>query len=246
MEFKLHSHVTHSVISGAGAGHIKNQISIPTTAQFLFICSQPLAQPTIMCTGKCSKFIGISLFPLAAISIVCNVIQFFPGWKTEPVTKPSEQMTPEVIYLGGIIGGGILVLIPAIHIQATGREGCCNNRCGMFLSIIFAAVGVVGSLYGFVISLVGMVKGPQCRYIGLDGLKWGRPFYTELENFSKDNYLFNQDLWDICLNPKDVVVFNVILFSMVIASTAISLILCGVQMINGLSGCLFGTCRNKD
>ncbi|CAJ0962480.1 unnamed protein product [Ranitomeya imitator] len=64
--------------------------------------------------------------------------------------------------------------------------------------------------------------------------------------YSKDNYLFNQDLWDICLNPKDVVVFNVILFSMVIASTAISLILCGVQMINGLSGCLFGTCRNKD
>ncbi|XP_073507083.1 transmembrane 4 L6 family member 4-like [Phyllobates terribilis] len=199
-----------------------------------------------MCTGKCAKFIGISLYPLAVISIVCNVIQFFPGWKTEPVTKPSEQMTPEVIYLGGVIGGGILVLIPAIHIQATGREGCCNNRCGMFLSIIFAAIGVVGSLYGFVVSVVGMVKGPQCIYFSVLGTKWGRPFDSELENFSKDNYLFHQNLWSACIYPKDVVEFNVILFSMVIASTAISLVLCTIQMLNGLFGCLCGTCRNKE
>ncbi|KAM4035725.1 transmembrane 4 L6 family member 4-like [Anomaloglossus baeobatrachus] len=199
-----------------------------------------------MCTGKCAKFIGIALYPLSVISIVCNVIQFFPAWETDPVKHPSEQMTPEVIYLGGVIGGGLLVLIPAIHIQATGREGCCNNRCGMFLSIIFAAVGVVGSLYGFVISVVGMVKGPQCYYVSFTGLKWGRPFDSELENFSKDNYLFHQNLWSTCLYPNGVVEFNVILFSMVIASTGISLVLCTIQMLNGLFGCLCGTCRNKD
>ncbi|KAG9462893.1 hypothetical protein GDO78_022911 [Eleutherodactylus coqui] len=168
-----------------------------------------------MCTGKCAKFIGVSLYPLCLISIVCNVIQFFPGWETEPVKNPGEQMTPEVIYLGGLIGGGLM----------------------MFLSIIFAAIGAVGSLYGFAVSTVGMVKGPQCLYslnLSISDSKW------------EDNYLFKREMWKYCIYPKDVVEFNVILFSMVIASTGISLILCTIQMLNGLFGCLCGTCRNKE
>ncbi|XP_040272205.1 transmembrane 4 L6 family member 4-like [Bufo bufo] len=201
-----------------------------------------------MCTGKCAKFIGIALFPLCVISIVGNVILFFPGWETEPIRNPGKYMTPEVIYLGGIIGGGLMVLVPAIHIQATGREGCCNNRCGMFLSIIFAAIGVAGSLYAFVISVVGMVKGPQCQYVSLiSGILWGRPFDSELEDFNiEENYLFHQELWNKCIFPKDVVLFNIVLFSIVIVSSGISLILCTVQVINGLFGCLCGTCRKNE
>ncbi|PIO26334.1 hypothetical protein AB205_0123100 [Aquarana catesbeiana] len=201
-----------------------------------------------MCTGKCSKFIGISLYPMVAIAIVCNIILFFPGWKTEPIQNPGDQMTPEVLYLGGVIGGGLLVLIPAIHIQATGRQGCCNNRCGMFLSIIFAAIGVAGSLYGFVVSIVGMVKGPVCQYrsiLNLTQLKWGRPFDSEIEDFSKDNYLFNTNLWTTCVYPEGVVAFNVALFSLVLFASGISLILCTIQVLNGLFGCLCGTCRDK-
>ncbi|XP_069837461.1 transmembrane 4 L6 family member 5-like [Dendropsophus ebraccatus] len=197
-----------------------------------------------MCTGKCSRFIGIALYPLSIISILSNILLFFPGWKTGYIKNPKVLMTPEVIFLGGIIGGGILVLIPAIHIQATGRQGCCSNRCGMFLSIIFAAIGVAGSLYGFVVSVVGMVKGPQC--LSLKTLHWERPFETSLKDFNDKNYLFHKDLWGWCLAPENVVEFNIILFSLIIASTAVSLILCTVQMINGLFGCLCGTCRNKE
>ncbi|KAG7271077.1 hypothetical protein CRUP_026009 [Coryphaenoides rupestris] len=58
-----------------------------------------------MCTGQCSRFIGLSLYPLAAISVLCNIILFFPGWDTK-------------------------VLVPAIYIHATGKQGCCANRCG--------------------------------------------------------------------------------------------------------------------
>ncbi|XP_056426170.1 transmembrane 4 L6 family member 5-like [Hyla sarda] len=205
-----------------------------------------------MCTGKCAKCIGISLFPLCAVSIICNVIQLFPGWDVKAVENSSEQLTPEVLWLGGVIGGGLLVLVPAIHIQATGREGCCNNRCGMFLSIIFAAVGVVGSLYGFVASVLGMVRGPTCYFSyhnetsGTTSQQWGRPFDSELKDFSDKNYLFNKTMWDACESPKGVAEFNIILFSMVLASTAISLILCAVQMFNGLFGCLCGTCGKKE
>ncbi|XP_063787002.1 transmembrane 4 L6 family member 4-like [Pseudophryne corroboree] len=200
-----------------------------------------------MCTGKCAKFIGVSLFPLSVISIIANIIQFFPGWQTDPIVNVKDQMTPEVIYLGGVIGGGILVLIPAIHIQATGREGCCNNRCGMFLSILFALIGVAGSVYGFAVSIVGMVNGPQCQYwtnsTSTGVLTWGRPFDTGLANLTDKNYLFNQDMWNACIYPKDVALFNIVLFSMVLSTTGISLILCTIQVLNGLFGCLCGTCR---
>ncbi|KAM5172730.1 transmembrane 4 L6 family member 4-like [Mantella aurantiaca] len=204
-----------------------------------------------MCTGKCAKFIGVALYPLVAISLIANIIQFFPGWETGPISNPSKEMTPEVLYMGGIIGSGILVLIPAIHIQATGREkGCCNNRCGMFLSIIFAAIGVAGSVYGFATSVVGMVKGPICEYNnGTDTMKnltWGRPFDTELDKFSNNSYLFNTDIWNKCEFPKDVVMFNVVLFSIVLSTSGISLVLCFIQMLNGLFGCCCGTCGKKE
>ncbi|KAM4035978.1 transmembrane 4 L6 family member 5-like [Anomaloglossus baeobatrachus] len=204
-----------------------------------------------MCTGKCSKFIGISLYPFSVISIVSNLILLFPDWKVDFIKNPSEQITPEVLFLGGVIGGGILVLIPAIHIQATGREGCCNNRCGMFLSIIFAAIGVAGSVYGFASAVLGMVRGPQCYYTflnettGRQESTWGRPFYSTLEQFNDESYLFNKNDWNFCDEPKGVAEFNIILFSIVLSSTAITLVLCTIQMLNGLFGCLCGTCRSK-
>ncbi|XP_063302069.1 transmembrane 4 L6 family member 4-like [Pelobates fuscus] len=202
-----------------------------------------------MCTGKCAKCIGVSLYPLVFVSIVSNLFLLFPDFKLEFVENSGEQLTPEVLYLGGIIGGGLLVLVPAIHIQATGREGCCNNRCGMFLSILFAAIGVAGSVYCFVISIVAIVRGPTCEYnLGTDSenITWGRPFYDNLKNFTFDNYLSNTTAWDECLSPKDVVVFNLSLFSIAVVASGIELILCTIQMFNGLFGCICGTCRNKD
>ncbi|XP_040271091.1 transmembrane 4 L6 family member 4-like [Bufo bufo] len=199
-----------------------------------------------MCTGKCAKFIGIALYPLCVISIVSNLILLFPAWDLDAIQHVSEKLTPEVLYLGGIIGGGVLVLIPAIHIQATGREGCCNNRCGMFLSIIFAAIGVAGSVYGFVVSVLGMVRGPQCLYTVDNTTFWGRPFFANLSDLNDESYLFNKDVWSRCQIPVGVVEFNIILFSIVLSSTAISLILCTIQVLNGLFGCLCGTCRKND
>ncbi|KAM4677273.1 transmembrane 4 L6 family member 4-like [Discoglossus pictus] len=200
-----------------------------------------------MCTGKCAKFIGVSLYPFAFISIVANIFLLFPGWSVDYVTDPSNKLTPEVLFLGGIIGGGILVLIPAIHIQATGRrEGCCNNRCGMFLSILFAAIGVAGAVYCFAVSVLGMVKGPTCLFTVNNQSEWGRPFYTNLSQFSEESYLFNRTIWSVCTEPSGVAEFNVILFSIMLSASAITLILCAVQVFNGLFGCLCGTCGKKD
>lgn len=58
-----------------------------------------------MCTGKCSRCIGITLFPLAACAIVSNILLFFPNGQ---VLQLSE-ITDLVWFFQGILGAGILV-----------------------------------------------------------------------------------------------------------------------------------------
>ncbi len=65
-----------------------------------------------MCTGKCSKFIGISLYPLALLSITCNIFLFFPDFQTIYSKEAAEglyRLTDEIKLMGGVVGGGILV-----------------------------------------------------------------------------------------------------------------------------------------
>ncbi|KAG9351710.1 hypothetical protein JZ751_022961, partial [Albula glossodonta] len=131
------------------------------------------------------------------------------------------------------------VLIPAIHIHLTGKQGCCANRCGMFLSIAFAAVGVVGALYSFIVATLGLVNGPTCNFMGIS---WIAPFRHGHEG---KNYLEHNDLWKLCIAPKNVVEFNLALFSILLVVSGMELVLCGIQMINGLFGCLCGTCKDN-
>ncbi|CAM2110508.1 transmembrane 4 L6 family member 5 isoform X2 [Caretta caretta] len=198
-----------------------------------------------MCTGKCSRVVGLGLLPLALTCIVCNLLLCFPDWDTQYVHEGGKLLTPAVLYLGGLVGGGIMILIPAIHIQATGRQGCCGNRCGMFLSILFALVGLAGSVYAVSVSALGLVYGPLCQVLESNGSlgKWEQPFTQD--ELSEQSYLFNTSTWDTCAKPPGVVRFNVILFALVLAASLLELLLCGVQVLNGLFGCLCGTCSKK-
>uniref|UniRef100_A0A673G6R6 Transmembrane 4 L6 family member 5-like n=1 Tax=Sinocyclocheilus rhinocerous TaxID=307959 RepID=A0A673G6R6_9TELE len=192
-----------------------------------------------MCTGKCSKFIGICLYPLALLSIICNIFLFFPDFQTIYSKEEAEglyRLTDEIKYMGGVVGGGILVLIPAIHIHSTGRQGCCSNRCGMFLSIIFAAVGVAGALYSGIIAVVGLIRGPVCMYEN----EWSVPFQRR----NRGSLSLSMAL--LTVFPENIVVFNIALFSALLVAACLELLLCGFQVLNGLFGCICGTCNHKE
>lgn len=60
-----------------------------------------------MCTGKCSLCISSSLYPLAVISIICNIVLFFPGGDVK--YAQDGHITEEVKYMGGLVGGGLMV-----------------------------------------------------------------------------------------------------------------------------------------
>ncbi|KAK5624154.1 hypothetical protein CRENBAI_002460 [Crenichthys baileyi] len=188
-----------------------------------------------MCTGKCSLFIAITLYPLVLLSIICNILLFFPGWTTKYVKE--GQITEEVKYMGGFIGGGVLVLIPALYIHLTGEQGCCGNRFGMFFSIVFAAVGVAGAIYSFIVALLGLSNGPLCKY---NSGQWETPFKE-----SNLTYVTKSDTWAHCLEPQNVVQFNMGLFITLLVASILQGLLCASQIINGLVGCICGTCSNK-
>ncbi|XP_036968209.1 transmembrane 4 L6 family member 5 isoform X1 [Acanthopagrus latus] len=199
-----------------------------------------------MCTGACSKFIAIPLYVLALLSIICNFFLFFPDLDTQYAAQDRNGLpwlTEEVKYMGGVVGGGIMVLIPAIHIHLTSAKKCCANRCGMFLSIGFAAGGVVGAIYSLSVSALGLANGPSCLYRDpISGLQtWGTPFAN-----SNGSYLSDKKMWDLCLEPKNVVEFNVGLFSTLLVAACVELVLCLIQMVNGLFGCICGTCAGKE
>ncbi|KAG8547729.1 hypothetical protein GDO81_027630 [Engystomops pustulosus] len=208
-----------------------------------------------MCTGKCSKFIGIALYPFSVICMLANAFLYFPGWSVEYAELAGEKLTTEVTTLLGIVGGGILVLIPAIQIHTTGRKGFCGNRCGMFLSILCAAIGLTGSLFCLCMSVVAIHRGPVCGYYntnttlsttGNDTLIWGRPLQDPLPQYNNQNYIYHKDTWSICVEPEDVVEFNLILFSILLGSSSFEVILCFIQLLNGLFGVICGTCNKKD
>ncbi|XP_017282477.1 transmembrane 4 L6 family member 5 [Kryptolebias marmoratus] len=199
-----------------------------------------------MCTGACSKFIAIPLYVLALVSIICNIMLFFPNFDTKYATedkKETPRITEEVKYMGGFIGGGIMVLIPAIHIHLTSAKKCCANRCGMFLSIGFAAAGVVGAIYSLSAASLGLANGPTCQWSNNDNTnpQWGTPFAN-----SSGSYLKDKDMWKWCLLPENVVEFNLGLFSTLLVAACLELVLCLIQMVNGLFGCICGTCSGNE
>ncbi|MEQ2296885.1 hypothetical protein AMECASPLE_028980 [Ameca splendens] len=197
-----------------------------------------------MCTGACSKFIAIPLYVLALVSTICNIMLFFPDFDTQYAsndTKNTPRITDEVKYMGGLIGGGIMVIIPAIHIHLTSAKNCCANRCGMFLSIGFAAIGVLGGIYSLSVAALGLTNGPVCQWSNELNPEptWGRPFLNT-------TYLGEKEIWDWCKVPENVVEFNLGLFSTLMVAAALEVILCAFQMINGLFGCICGTCSDGE
>ncbi|XP_078734567.1 transmembrane 4 L6 family member 5-like [Lampetra fluviatilis] len=204
-----------------------------------------------MCTGKCTMCVGISLIPLAVLAILGNALMFFPNGAVDHIfeEEPTAHITVYALYLGGIGGGGILVLLSAMQMICAGlKRGCCANRCGMLMSVLFSVVGLAGSGYCLAVSTVGLVQGPKCN-VNSTSEEWVYPFEQYFHNMNPDNvqssYLFNSTLWDLCLEPPNAVTWHVALFTIVAVTGAVQVLLCAVQFVNGFLGVLCGTCRKE-
>ncbi|XP_030055622.1 transmembrane 4 L6 family member 4-like [Microcaecilia unicolor] len=184
-----------------------------------------------MCTGKVAKCIGLMLYPLGLTAILANLLLFLPSG----VVLGKHEVTDFLWYLHGFIGAGLLMFFPSSVTLAAGEHGLCANRFGMFCSIIFSSVGILGAVYCVVISALALIGGPLCD-TG-DGT-YSYPFRDDL---LQDNYLFDSSLWDICKHPENVIIWNIVFFSILLCIGAVEAILCSIQVINGIIGFLCGT-----
>lgn len=60
-----------------------------------------------MCTGKCSRFVGLSLIPLSLVCIVANALLLVPQGKT--TWTDTTHLSLQVWLMAGFLGGGLMV-----------------------------------------------------------------------------------------------------------------------------------------
>ncbi|XP_043451094.1 transmembrane 4 L6 family member 4 isoform X2 [Prionailurus viverrinus] len=191
-----------------------------------------------MCTGDCAKCLGGTLIPLALFGFLANILLFFPGGK---VIDNNDHLSEEVWFFGGILGSGVLMIFPALVFLGLKNNDCCgccgNESCGkrfaMFTSTIFAVIGFLGAGYSFVISAISINRGPKCL---MDNSTWGYPFHD-------GDYLNDEALWSKCRQPADVVPWHLTLFSILLVIGGVQMLLCAIQVVNGLLGTLCGDCQ---
>ncbi|XP_064313838.1 transmembrane 4 L6 family member 1 isoform X2 [Phalacrocorax carbo] len=198
-----------------------------------------------MCFGRCASCIGYKLLILALLSIVANILLYFPNGETRFASE--HHLGKYVECLHGILGGGLLVLIPAAVLIGLHNDDCCGcfghadcgKSCAMLSSVLAAFIGILGSGYCIIISALGLAHGPYCS-THLER-SWIYPFAE-----SSGGYLFEYNKWSECKEPQNIVQWNVTLFSILLVLGGIEFILCFIQIINGILGGLCGLCCSHE
>ncbi|XP_078245145.1 transmembrane 4 L6 family member 1 [Pogona vitticeps] len=194
-----------------------------------------------MCYGRCAKYIGYILLVLAVLCIVVNVLLYFPNGERSHV-----HLNTYVGCLHGIIGGGILVMIPAcvfIGLEHQHFHDCCpreNHRrnCALLASVCLACIGLLGAGYCFIISALGIANEPHCFPVddktgchhSLDSARGYHNDHPEL--CPCPEYTNNAATWNICL------------FCISLILSGIEAILCAIHIINGCIGGAWAVCHS--
>ncbi|XP_072427808.1 transmembrane 4 L6 family member 5-like [Chiloscyllium punctatum] len=121
----------------------------------------------------------------------------------------------------------------------------------MLLSVIWSKLAIIFSIICFGVSACGLANGPLCLFKvtvsnNTQVQQWGYPFQNWSTSASTESYLHNPLLWTICERPKNIVLWNITLFSTLMIISCLQVLLCSIQIINGCFGCIFGRCSHYD
>ncbi|XP_037695706.1 transmembrane 4 L6 family member 1-like [Choloepus didactylus] len=188
-----------------------------------------------MCSEKGSRCTGTLLLTLAITAVIANLLLYFPnGQALEP-----DKITDLVWFFHGFLGAGLLVMVPALMLLRGDGEGYCAHRCGMLFPVLLATQGTMGAIYCVVISSLGLLCGPFCD---IGGGNYTYPFRNDT---LEGNYLFNQPTWATCQAPENIVLWNVVLFSILLGIGTVEAVLCLSHIVSGLCSICCGTCVHK-
>uniref|UniRef100_A0A8C6KLS6 Si:dkey-83h2.3 n=1 Tax=Nothobranchius furzeri TaxID=105023 RepID=A0A8C6KLS6_NOTFU len=171
-----------------------------------------------MCVSRCLQCIGVSLVPMAIICMLSNVLLLLPDWKIHFLLE--GHVTREATWATGLWGSGFLAAVLS--------------------GVLYSLLGLLASCTCSLVSATGLSQGPLCLYNSSSGLTWGVPLHS--------GYLYNQSLWSgVCVEPCSVVQWNLVLFGVMGATSALQAVICGFSVLNSLLGLILGQgfCHNK-
>ncbi|KAM7398777.1 hypothetical protein PAMP_018088 [Pampus punctatissimus] len=198
-----------------------------------------------MCVSRCLRCVGISLVPLAIVCMLSNILLLLPDRKIHFLLE--GHVTREATWAPGLWGSGLLVLLGArAFVRSSKTAGCCAFRSKMLCQVMYSCVCLLAAGMCCLVSATGLVQGPLCLYNTSSGLDWGVPLKPTADHDA--GYLYNRTLWSgVCLEPRGVVQWNVVLFSVLGGASWLQVVLCGANVLNTLLGLILGHgfCHNK-
>uniref|UniRef100_A0A3Q2U8A6 Uncharacterized protein n=1 Tax=Fundulus heteroclitus TaxID=8078 RepID=A0A3Q2U8A6_FUNHE len=124
----------------------------------------------------------------------------------------------------------ILLLLPELKPRflleghVTREATWATGLWGSGLLALYSCVGLLAASGCSLVSATGLSQGPLCLYNSIQTRRW--------------RYLYNQTLWSgVCMAPRSVVQWNVVLFSIMGITSALQAVLCGLNILNSLLGC---------
>ncbi|KAM3616764.1 uncharacterized protein V6R79_023024 [Siganus canaliculatus] len=198
-----------------------------------------------MCVSRCLQCVGVSLVPMAIICMLSNILLLLPDFKTHFLLE--GHVTREATWGTGLWASGFLTLFTArAFIRTSKTRGCCAFRGQMLCQVLHSAGCLLAAGCCCLVSATGLINGPLCLYNSTSGPTWGVPLKTLPD--SHPGYLYNRTLWSgVCLEPRAVVQWNVVLFSAMGGTSGLQALLCGANVLNSLLGLVLGRglCHNK-
>ncbi|XP_010085843.1 PREDICTED: transmembrane 4 L6 family member 18, partial [Pterocles gutturalis] len=191
-----------------------------------------------MALETCGSCLSCLLIPLALWSIVVNILLYFPNGKASHAA--SYQLPNYVWYFEGICFSGVMILLLAVALIALEcsvfyrccQSESCNKTYRSFISIVLALLGAAFSGYSCIIFTVGLIQGPFCNSSG----GWDYIFKD-----TAGGYLTDYSAWSRCTEPANIVEWNIILLSVLIALSGLQLIICSLKVAAELKRTLCGT-----
>ncbi|XP_034024833.1 transmembrane 4 L6 family member 5 [Thalassophryne amazonica] len=199
----------------------------------------------MMCVSSSLRCVGFSLVPLAIVCMLSNILLLFPELKYNFLLE--GHVTREATWATGLWGSGFLVLLGArSFVLSSKTKGCCAFRTEMLCQLVYSCVCLFVAGFCCLVSATGLVQGPLCLHNSESGPVWDVPLKPHADRDA--GYLYNRTLWSgVCLEPKGVVLWNVVLFSVLGAASGMQTLICGANILISFLGIILGKgfCNNK-
>ncbi|KAJ8280531.1 hypothetical protein GJAV_G00055950 [Gymnothorax javanicus] len=145
-----------------------------------------------MCVARCSHHVGVSLVPLAILSMVANALLLFPNLQTRYLLE--GHVTQEAKWGTGLWASGFLVLLAARgFVSSSYKTGCCLFRAEMLCQVGYSCVAVAAAAVCLLVSGRGLEQGPLCLHNSTQGLSWDTPLRKKERDVR--HYLFESGRW---------------------------------------------------